>query len=474
MRTIHLARRQINVETLILGTGPTSSTVLSALSRGFERPSGVDAGVMRVGLGSFWTGINPMHEMGQSSDILLPATHRPPSKGFLKVGEFLEANRQRDEQSWRELGGGFDIRADILSLRKRGTNHLHATIRTPDGLYDIEAGRVISAQGAGVDALVNLPISPRRSGTKRRDEFTTGVKSLTNEATPLRGGTVMIAGDGPTALWAAWVYMLNGCDVHVMGPPTDKAFSASNPGGRNSEIMRQLENAGRLWKGSFLGVESREIGVANDPGEAGLLVYVDNCERLGAHNAKQRVFPITRFVHAVGSVAPSNLYNFSLDVVSDMSPLEDIGATAAEPNSVALMTREADVVVVGAQGRSMAAIRGYKGFDASGLHIGQPPVGIATNDRNVGGVASYLRALKHGASAKDMDIALLRLVSLDDFNPQRARYAEFVKYLTEQGVDDSGAKEIAEKCEERRSSQGSLNDKEFADVLVETEVKTSE
>jgi hypothetical protein len=272
------------------------------------------------------------------------------------------------------------------------------------------------------------------------------VDILTNQVTVGRGGLVAVIGDGPSALWAAQMIADRGNRVVILGPDTPSAFGQSNPGGRNSAILRTLSDS--IYVGSVIAIKEEEVSSRADYDEPGTVLVVRNFRR---HDFKTRGrtvhLPVTAVVSAIGS---------ALDVCPAIDP-GLLNSLSVVPGAAALSTESGDFVLFGASAYYHAkSLKQALSFDAAGRMINQPPVGIATLDMSARNLS---RSMRDGR-------ALEQALCFADLHPPTATAAEIAAAFEEAGVDRKGAAEMAAHVVAARAkSTGEWTNRTLAEAM---------
>jgi hypothetical protein len=234
--------------------------------------------------------------------------------------------------------------------------------------------------------------------------------------------------------------------VVILGPDTPSAFGQSNPGGRNSGILRAMSDS--IYIGSVIGIEEREVSNRAEWTEPGTVLVVRNFRR---HDFKSRGrtvhLPVSAVVSAIGSAV-------------DVCPAIDGGllnALSVVPGAAALATERGDFVLFGASAYYHAkSLKQAVSFDEAGRTINQPPVGIATLEMSA---RTLSRSMRDGW-------ALEQALCLADLHPVSATASEIAGAFETAGVDRTGAAEMAAQVVAARSkSTGEWTNRTLAEAM---------
>jgi hypothetical protein len=238
-----------------------------------------------------------------------------------------------------------------------------------------------------------------------------------------------------------------GNQVVLLGPDSPSAFSASNPGGRNSHILRSLSKS--FYTGKAVAIEEREVSVGSDWSEPGADLIVENFK---FHDFRSRgkttYLPLTAIVSAIG---PTN----SLSSIVDPALLGDLTVVNG---ASALTTPNRDFVLFGASAYYQAkTLKQANSFDEAGQLIGQPPVGIATLEMASRRLARYMQQTEREL-----------VLALSDIHPQTATGEEFNAMFRGIGVDKRGADEMTTQLVNARkevASQREFTNRDLAQSM---------
>ncbi|MFC4704412.1 MULTISPECIES: hypothetical protein [Paraburkholderia] len=379
------------------------------------------------------------------------------TKGESLTGKFAKVKDLQDTMTWQkhtalELSEGVEIRGRVKMLKKYNRNEILAVVELPNGTsVEILAGEVIAALGAGKERLLDVQTQKRYSSLERPfGEYITGSQAVSTGLAIESGCAVLVAGDGPTALWAAEVCMGYGAIPYVVGPNSGFAFSNANPGGRNSKTLKRLLENGLIYTGDIAGFEERDqFHDFSDMREAGIVTHFKNVTNLSSGAFRSTTaLPVCRVVSAIGSM-PSSMSLFDSYTVNDFGPIvvEGLEGRAA----VGIATTDRDIMLVGAQAHSIGVGMGFKAlFDAQGSRVEQPGPGIVTNRANVRAMLRERGRVKLGAQASEMD-TIQALFIHDELDVMTANQAELSHFLQiSAGVPKLAAGEIAAKVIEER------------------------
>jgi hypothetical protein len=217
----------------------------------------------------------------------------------------------------------------------------------------------------------------------------------------------------------------------LLGPDMPTAFAQSNPGGRNSGILRSLSD--NFYIGSVVAVEERPVSKGADWEEAGTMLVIQDFRPHNFRSKGRTVhLPLSAIVSAIGPT-------------TDVSPVIDPGllnSLTVVPGCLALATENEDFILFGSGAYSQAkSLKQAVSFDEAGKLIRQPAVGVATIDM---GAREFSRT-KQDAWKIKQDVAL------SEIQPSSASAQEFRGMLQRHGVDMKAAEEMTAQILEARA-----------------------